>query len=110
MPPTQTAPAATPVTPPMAPPQHFGYPPGGWGQLPNHYPAPVQPYLIGYPLGPWPPYQQYYAGPQGHSEEDSEMAKPEKFTGQEPSKLCPFIVSCVMAFESRPHKFATDCQ
>src|SRR5882724_1912749 len=51
MPPTQAAPVATPVAPPMAPPmaphQHFGYPPGGWGQMPNHYPAPAQLYPIG---------------------------------------------------------------
>src|SRR5882724_11436564 len=118
MPPTQAAPAATPVAPPMEPPmapptaphQHFGYPPGRWGQMPNYYPAPAQPYPIGYPLDPWPPYQQHYAGPQGHRAEDSETAKPNKFTGQEPSKLHPFIVSCVMAFDSRPHKFATDRQ
>jgi len=38
------------------------------------------------------------------------MAKPDKFTGWDPSKLCPFIVCCIMAFDSRPHKFATDCQ
>src|SRR5882724_3222940 len=50
------------------------------------------------------------AGPQGHGKEDSEMAKPNKFTGREPLKLCPFIVSCVMAFDSWPCKFATDCQ
>src|SRR5882724_5703454 len=114
MPPTQAAPVATPVAPPTAPPtaphQHFSYPPGGWGQMPNHYLAPAQPYLISYPPGPWPPYQQYYAGPPGHGNEDSETAKPDKLTGREPSKLCPFIVSCVMAFDSQPRKFATDRQ
>src|SRR5882724_2352791 len=120
MPLTQPAPSApfpvppAPVSPPVAlpavPPQHFGQPPGGWGPMPNYYLAPVQPYLIGYPPGPWPPYQQYYAGPHGHGEEDSETAKCNKFTGQDPSKLCPFIVSCIMAFDSRPCKFATDCQ
>src|SRR5882724_11650532 len=68
------------------------------------------PYLIGYPLGLWPPYQQYYAGPQGHGQEDSEMAKPDKFTGWDPSKLCPFIVSCIIAFDSQPCKFATNLQ
>jgi len=36
------------------------------------------------------------------------MAKPNKFTGRDPSKLCPFIVSCIMAFNSWPRKFATD--
>src|SRR5882724_8489734 len=87
MPPTQAAPAATPVTPPTAPPQHFGYPPGGWGLMPNYYLATAQPYPIGYPLGPWPPYQQYYAGHPSHGDEDSETAKPNKFTGREPLKL-----------------------
>src|SRR5882724_2039873 len=120
MPPTQPAPPAPfpvppapfapQVAPPAAPPQHFGYALGGWGPVPNYYPAPAQPYPIGPPPGPWPLYQQYHAGPQGHSEEDSETAKPDKFTGREPSKLRPFIVSCVMAFDSRPRKFATDRQ
>ena len=110
MPQTQDAPAATPVAPPMAPPQHFSYPPGSWGLMPNYYPTPAQPYLISYLLGQWPPYQQYYAGPPGHSEVDSKTAKPDKFMGGDPSKLHPFIVSCIMAFNSWPHKFATDCQ
>src|SRR5882724_5232622 len=108
--PVPPAPVAPQVFPPAVPPQYFGYAPGGWGPEPNHYLAPAQPYPIGYLLGLWPPYQQYYAGPQGHGEEDSETAKPNKFTGWEPSKLHPFIVSCVMAFDSRPHKFATDHQ
>ena len=117
MPPTQAATVATPVAPPMAPPtashQHLGYPPGSWGQMPNYYPAPAQPaqpYLTSYPPGLWPPYQQYYAGPPSHSDKDSETAKPDKFTGQEPLKLCPFIVSCVMAFDSWPREFVTDRQ
>src|SRR5882724_2813080 len=90
MPPTQPAPPApvpvppapfTPqVAPPAVPPQHFGYAPGGWGPVPNYYPALAQLYPISYPPGPWPPNQQYYTGPQGHSEEDSETAKPDKFT------------------------------
>src|SRR5882724_10514352 len=113
MPLTQAAPAATPVAPPMAPPmaphQNFGYPPGSWGQMPNYYPAPAQLYPISYPLSPWQPYQQYYAGPPSHGDKDSETAKPDKFTGREQSKLCPFIVSCVMAFDSQPRKFVTDC-
>jgi len=110
MPLTQAAPAATPVAPPMALPQHFGYPPCSWGQMPNYYLAPAQPYLISYPPGLWPPYQQYYTGHPGHGDEDSETAKPDKFTGQEPLKLRPFIVSCVMAFDSWPRKFVTDRQ
>jgi len=69
-------PAAMPT-----PPQYDGYPPGRWGKIPNYYLAPVQPYPIGYPLGPWLPYQQYYTGKHGHIEEDSETAKPDKFTG-----------------------------
>src|SRR5882724_3425661 len=108
--PVPPAPVTPQVVLPAVPPPHFGYAPGGWGPMPNHYPAPAQPYPISYLPGPWPPYQQYYAGPQGHGKEDSEMAKPDKFTGREPSKLRPFIVSCVMAFNSRPRKFATDCQ
>src|SRR5882724_2025909 len=105
-PPFQAPPAAMPtppVTPPAAPPQYFGYPPGPWGLIPNYYPAPAQPYLISYPPGPWLPYQQYYAGQHGHVKEDSETAKPNKFTGQDPSKLHPFIISCIMAFDSQPH-------
>src|SRR5882724_1485086 len=38
------------------------------------------------------------------------MAKPDKFTGRDLSKLHLFVVSCIMAFNSRPHKFATDQQ
>jgi len=38
------------------------------------------------------------------------MAKPDKFTGQDPLKLHPFIVSCIMAFDSQPCKFVTDHQ
>jgi len=68
--------------------------------MPNYYLAPAQPYPIGYPLGLWPPYQQYYTGPHGHVEEDSRTAKPDKFTGQDPLKLHPFIVSYIMAFDS----------
>src|SRR5882724_8731695 len=101
---------ATPFTPAAAPPQHFGQPPGGWGPMPNYYRAPAQPYPISYPPGLWPPYQQYYAGPHGHSEEGSKNVKPNKFTCWDPSKLRPFIVSCIMAFDSWPHKFVTDCQ
>src|SRR5882724_5295896 len=120
MPPTQPAPSApfpmppAPVaplfSPPAAPPQNVGYAPGGWGPMPNYYPAPAQPYPIGYPPGPWPPYQQNYTGPYGHGDEDSETIKPDKFTGRDPSKLRPFVVSCIMAFDSWPHKFATDRQ
>src|SRR5882724_4851971 len=109
--PVPPAPITPPViAPPAAPPQYFGYPPGSGGPMPNYYLAPAQPYMIGYPLGPFPPYQQYYAGPHGHAKEDSEMAKPDKFTGQDPLKLCPFIVSCIMAFDSQPCKFVTNCQ
>jgi len=49
-------------------------------------------------------------GPARLYEGDSETAKPEKFMGREPSQLCPFIISCIMAFDSRPHKFVTECQ
>src|SRR5882724_2959090 len=76
----------TPIVPPVAPPQYFGYPLGGRGPMPNYYPAPAQLYPIGYPPGPRPPYQQNYMGPYGHGDEDSETAKPDKFTGRDPSK------------------------
>src|SRR5882724_3645361 len=97
---------APPVAPPVAPPQFFGqaYLPGGWALMPNYFLSPAQPYLISYPPGPWPPYQEYYVGQQGHVDEDSEMAKPNKFTGWDPLKLHPFIISFIMAFDSRPHK------
>src|SRR5882724_4275659 len=92
---------APPVAPPVAPPQFFGhpYPQGSWGLMPNYFPAPAQLYPISYPPGPWPPYQQYYMGQHGHVEEDSKTAKPDKFTGWDPSKLHPFFVSCIMAFD-----------
>jgi len=83
--------------------------PGGWGPMPNYYPAPAQPYPTGYPSGHGHPTSSTHRS-TGHREEDSETAKPDKFTGREPLKLHPFIVSCVMAFDSRPRKFATDRQ
>ena len=118
MPQVQPAPLAPmpappgPVAPPAAPPHFFSqaYPPGGWAPIPNYFLAPTQPYLIGYPPTPWPPYQQYYAGQQGTFNKHSKTAKPNKFTGQEPSKLYPFIISCIMAFNCRPCKFSTNCQ
>ena len=72
--------------------------------------APVQPYPNGYHPAYWPQYLPYYAAPQGGLNEDSETAKPDKFTGQDPLKLHPFIISCIMAFDSRLHKFAIDHQ
>src|SRR5882724_8578787 len=108
--PVPPAPVAPPVSLPVAPPQNIGYAPGGWGPMPNYYPAPMQPYPIGYPPGLWPPYQQNYMGPYVHGDEDSQTAKPDKFTGRDPSKLCPFVVSCIMAFNSRPRKFVTNRQ
>jgi len=47
----------------------------------NYYPAPAQPYPTGYPR-PMATLPQHYTGPQGHREEDSETAKPDKFTGR----------------------------
>ena len=78
--------------------------------MPPYFQAPVQPYLIGYPPTCWPQYLPYYAAPQGGFDKDSETSKPNKVTGWDPSKLRPFIFSCIMAFDSRSHKFATDCQ
>src|SRR5882672_3011420 len=63
-----------------------------------------------YPQAPWAPYLPYYPYQQNGNEEDSETARPDKFTGRDPSKLRPFIICCIMAFDSRPHKFATDHQ
>src|SRR5882672_3893946 len=63
-----------------------------------------------YPQAPWAPYPPYYPYQQNGNEEDSETARPDKFTGRDPSKLRPFIICCVMDFDSRPRKFATDCQ
>src|SRR5467141_2546041 len=63
-----------------------------------------------YPQAPWAPYPPYYPYQQNGNEEDSETARPDKFTGQDPSKLHPFIICCVMAFDSWPCKFVTDRQ
>src|SRR5882724_8938464 len=110
--PVPPMPVATPapVTPLGAPPQFFGqaYPTGGWAPMPPYFQAPVQPYLIGYPPTCWPQYLPYYAAPQGGFDKDSETSKPNKVTGWDPSKLRPFIFSCIMAFDSRSHKFVTD--
>ena len=76
--------------------------------MPPYFQAPMQPYQISHPPAQWPQYPPYYATPQGGFNEDSETAKPEKFTGWDPLKLHPFIISCIMAFNSIPHKFATD--
>src|SRR5882724_12731153 len=46
-----------PIAPPVAPPQYASYSPGRWVPMPNHYPAPAQPYPICYPLALWPSYQ-----------------------------------------------------
>jgi len=99
MPLTQSAPPApfpvppTPVMPPCQHPQSYHQrhhhstlvTPWWLGPMPNYYLAPAQPYPNSYLLGPWPPSQQYYAGLHGHIKEDSETAKPKKFTGQDPS-------------------------
>jgi len=41
---------------------------------------------------------------------DSEIAKPDKFTGRDARKLRPFIASCIMAFDNKPRKFQNDRQ
>jgi len=112
MPPAQPAPMApvpVPLAPPGAPPQ-AAYPPGWGAPMPPYGYAPTQPYPNAYPPVYWPPYLPHFVAPQGSLDEDSETAKPDKFTGRDPSKLRPFIVSCVMAFDSRPRKFTTDRQ
>jgi len=100
----------TPVRQPMVPPPFFfqAYPPGGGPPILNYSLAPAQPYQAVYLPTQWPPYQQYFAGQQGAFEEDSKTIQPDKFTSRDPSKLCPFIVSCIMTFDSRPCKFATN--
>jgi len=72
-----------PGAPPAVPPHVIGqgYPPGWGAPMPPYGHAPVQPYLNAYPPAYWPPYLPHYAAPQGGFDEDSEMAKPDKFTG-----------------------------
>src|SRR5467141_5116841 len=85
-------------------------------QYPTSYPLQPAPATYSpaqwpsYPQAPWAPYPPYYPYQQNGNEEDSETARPDKFTGWDPSKLRPFIICCVMAFDSRPHKFTTDHQ
>jgi len=77
--------------------------------MPNYYPAPAQPYPIGY-LWAVATLSAELHGSICHSDKDSKTAKPDKFTGRDPSKLRPFVVNCIMAFDSQLHKFATDRQ
>src|SRR5882724_5778098 len=130
-PPTRSAPMAPgppPQTPSVAMPHH-GYPVPP-APMPTHHvpvgPPPMQPYapappqnpFAGYPPPQWPQYPPpqwlqyppYHGAPQGSYEGDSETAKPEKFMGRELLQLHPFIISSVMAFDSRPRKFATERQ
>src|SRR5882672_3794463 len=109
-----------PHPPPVGAPPSVGqaYPPVGPPL--SHYPTsyPLQPAPATYIPAQWPSYQQtpwapyppYYPYQQHGNDEDSETARPDKFTGRDPSKLRPFIICCVMAFDSRPRKFATDRQ
>ena len=96
----------------MAPPPFIGqaYPPVGGLPVQPYALAPPQHPFAGYPPPQWPQYPPYYLALQGSYEGDSETAKPEKFMGREPSQLRPFIISCIMAFDSRPRKFMTKCQ
>jgi len=98
MPPTQPAPVVPAVAPPMVPPQP-SVTPLQLGQMPNYYPAPAQPYRS-LSTGPVATLPAVLCRAPGHGNEDSETAKPDKFTGREPSKLHPFVVSCIMAFDS----------
>src|SRR5882724_8631222 len=114
--PTHHVPVALPMAPPPFPGQ--AYLPVGGPPIQLYVPAPPQHPFAGYPPPQWPQYPPpqwlqyplYHVAPQGSYEGDLETAKPEKFTGWEPSQLRPFIISCVMAFDSRPRKFATKCQ
>jgi hypothetical protein len=49
----------------------------------------------------------YYVIQQGpaNGEGDSEVAKPDKFTGRKPRKICSFIASCIAVFDNKPRKF-----
>ena len=78
--------------------------------MPPYFQAPTQLYPIGHPPAQWPQYPPYYTAPQGGFNKDSETTKPDKFTGWDPSELHPFIISCIMAFDSRLHKFVTEYQ
>src|SRR5882672_8668950 len=125
-PPFAAPPPVGQVYPPARPPPfQYPAPPVGQsylpvGQPPVQYlaPYPLPPSPAAYPPAPWPPYPQapwvlyppYYPYQQGGNNEDSETARPDKFTGQDTSKLCPFIICCVIVFDSRPRKFATDIQ
>src|SRR5882672_5309017 len=100
------------------PPIGQGYPPIGqppvqhpepYLLLPAHVAYPPAPWPL-YPQAPWVPYLPYYPYQQGGNDEDSETARPDKFTGWDSSKLCPFIICCVMVFDSQPRKFVTDRQ
>src|SRR5882672_7862075 len=111
-------PSGLPPFPYPVPPMGQGYPPVR--QPPVQYPEPylLPPATVAYPPIPWPlypqapwaPYLPYYPYQQGGNDEDSKTAQPDKFTGQDSSKLCPFIICCVMVFDSQPRKFVTDRQ
>src|SRR5467141_3437220 len=133
--PTPTVPSESSVsssrTPPVGlPPFPHPMPVGAPPSVGQAYP-PVRPPLSQYPMSyplqptpatyvpaqwpsyqqaPWAPYPPYYPYQQNGNDEDSETARPDKFTGRDPSKLRPFIICCVMAFDSRRRKFATDRQ
>src|SRR5882724_8310550 len=100
------------VMPLMVPPPFISqaYPPVGGPPVQPYALAPPQHPFAGYPPTQWPQYRPYYLASQGLYEGDSETAKPEKFMGCEPSQLHPFIISRIMAFDSRPRKFATEGQ
>ena len=87
------------------------------GALPNGPPGPPRPPRPPGPPpadgGPWPqpgfpwnPYYQFpFPYPQAIPDGDSDVAKPDKFTGKDPRLLQTFIVSCIMVFDNKPHKF-----
>src|SRR5882672_7370838 len=120
---SRTPPVGLPPSPypaPVGAPPSIGqaYPPVGPPPFQYATLYPLQPAPVAYapaqwppyPPAPWAPYLPYYPYQQGGNNEDSETARPDKFTGQDPLKLHPFIICCVMAFDSCPRKFATDHQ
>jgi len=111
-----------PVGPPLSYPMPVGAPPSVWAGYP------IQATLFQYPtrthcsrpqpthqlsaivptgsLGPYPPY--YPTSRMGMRK--TLRPPPDKFTGLGPVEATPFIICCVMAFDSPTHKFATDHQ
>ena len=70
----------------------------------------------GFAPNPWyPPYPYQYPHPYqfqqpATGDTDSNVTKPDKFTGKDSQQFRPFLASCIMAFNNKPRKFQTDRQ